>query len=84
MSKNVAVFKGLSDSKKSAKVMVKRNEFEVGGGTFGFMAPEPFKDLKVGETLEVPVGWSTESRANQDGEVMTHKDGNEVQFFVWS
>ena len=89
MDTNIATFKGLSKSKKSAKVFVKKNEFHQGHGVFGFMAPEPFKEMKVGETIKVPAGWATESRSNEEGEVMAFENedgskGDEMKFFVWN
>jgi hypothetical protein len=83
MSNSVAVFKGLSKSGNSAKVMLKRNEFEL-GGTFGYLASAPFKGMKKNDTLEVPAGWSIEERADENGEVYTYPDSDEpIAFFTW-
>lgn len=80
---NIAIFKGLSKSKKSAKVFIKTNELEL-HGTFGYLAAAPFEGKKVGDTMSVPSGWRIEHRADENGEQMSFDNGDAMNFFTWA
>ena len=77
---NKATLRKFTD--KMALVAITRNAFEL-GGTIGYIAKEPVKDLEEGAVFDIPAGWRVEQHTDENGDVMSTKDGEPLSFFHW-
>ena len=72
-------------TEKHALIVVSRNEFDT-TGTVGYVKKaQSIANLQVGDTFDLPEGWSITQKFDEEGNVLQTKGENPepLSFFTW-